>query len=65
MKNTFCLKYQHEKHTLYEKIRFWLILGGRHTATIKDTNLILDTLYAKLSTTKSQKTAIIPSDLER
>ena len=27
--------------------------GGRHTATKNDTNLIPDTLYAKLSATKS------------
>ena len=64
MKNTPCLKYQHE-NTPCIKIDFWLILGRRHTATMKDTNLIPDTLYAKLSATKSQKTTIIPNDLER
>ena len=64
MKNTPCLKYQHEKHTLYKKLA-WLILGRRHTATKKDTNLIPDTLYAKLNATKSQKTTIILNDLER
>ena len=53
MKNTPGLKYQHENYTLYKKIGFWLILGGRHTATKKDTSLIPDTLYAKLSATKS------------
>ena len=40
MKNTPCPKYQPEKHALYTKIRFWLILGGRHIATKKDTNFI-------------------------
>ena len=47
MKNTPCLKQRHEN------IKNWLILGGRHTATKKDTNLIPDTFYAKLSATKS------------
>ena len=41
------------KNTPSIKNWFWLILGGRHTATKKDTNLIPDTLYAKLSATKS------------
>ena len=53
MKNTPCLKYQHEKHTLYKKLAFGSFWEGRHTATKKDTNLIPDTLYAKLSATKS------------
>ena len=53
MKNTPCLKYQHEKHTLYKKLAFGGIVGGRHTAPKKDTNLISDTLYAKPSATKS------------
>ena len=47
-----CLKYQHEKHTLYKKLAFGSFCE-KDTATEKDTNLKPDTMYAKLSATKS------------
>ena len=54
MKNTPCLKYQHEKHTLYKKLAFGSFWEEDvQLATKKDTNLIPDTLYAKLNATKS------------
>ena len=53
MKNTPCLKYQHEKHTLYKKLAFGSFLEEDIQLLRKIQILIPDTLYAKLSATKS------------
>ena len=64
MKNTPCLKYQHKKHTLTKNWHF--AHSGRITYSSKEGyKSYTGYIVCKAKCNKSQKTAIIPNDLER